>query len=176
MRHTQRSGFAALQARGLIEAPANGYLAAGSARLRHADRSACVACSAIALRRTPRPGFGRIPSGWRRARSRLSDRVPQPSGHVFEIQTCRMTPHSASKQLIDRAQMRQSNLVSGRYSLPAAKIACQKTIPRKATTIIRRIRARVSRPRACLSWEVSRSGSLMRNYSVARQRANLTRH
>ena len=26
------------------------------------------------------------------------------------------------------------------------------------------------------SWEVSRSGSLMRNYSVARQRANLTRH
>src|SRR5580693_9449056 len=65
LRHTQRSGFAALQARGRIEAPANGYLAAGSTRLRHANRSACVACSAIALRRTPRPGFRRIPSGWR---------------------------------------------------------------------------------------------------------------
>jgi hypothetical protein len=34
----------------------------------------------------------------------------------------------------------------------------------------------VSRPRAMSSWEVSRSGSLMRNYSVARQPANLTRH
>jgi hypothetical protein len=49
---------------------------------------------------------------------------------------------------------------SGRHSLPA---------------IIRTTRPRVSRSKV-LSWEVSRSGSLMRNYSVTRQRANLTRH
>ena len=53
---------------------------------------------------------------------------------------------------------------------------CQKSAARKATTIMRRIRPRVSRTEAVSSREVSRSGSLMRNYSVARQRANLTRH
>ena len=35
---------------------------------------------------------------------------------------------------------------------------------------------RVSRTEAVSSWEVSRSGSLMRNYSVARQLAKLIRH
>jgi hypothetical protein len=60
--------------------------------------------------------------------------------------------------------------------LPAAMTVCQKSAARKATTIMRRIRPRVSRTQAVSSWEVSRSGSLMRNYSVARQRTNLTRH
>ena len=63
-----------------------------------------------------------------------------------------------------------------RHRLPAAMMACQKSIPSTATTIIRRIRARVSRPKVLSSWEVSRSGSLIRKYSVGRQRADLTRH
>jgi hypothetical protein len=57
-----------------------------------------------------------------------------------------------------------------RHSIPAARIACQKNIPNNATTTMRRIRPRVP-ARKVLSWEVSRPGSLMRNYSVARQRA-----
>ena len=65
--------------------------------------------------------------------------------------------------------------LSACHGSPAAMIVCQKSAARNATTIIRMIRPRVSRSKV-LSWEVSRSGSLMRNYSVARQRANLTRH
>jgi hypothetical protein len=58
--------------------------------------------------------------------------------------------------------------ISGRHGLPAAMIACQQSAPTNATTTIRRIRPRVSRPGALSSWEVSQSGSLMRNYSDAR--------
>jgi len=65
--------------------------------------------------------------------------------------------------------------ISGRHGVPAAMTVCQKSAARKATTIMRRIRPRVSAPKV-LSWEVGRWGSLMRNYSVARQRADLTRH
>ena len=62
--------------------------------------------------------------------------------------------------------------LSAGHGSPAAMTVCQKSAARETTTM-RRIRPRVSRSKA-LSWEVSRSGSLMRNYSVARQRANLT--
>jgi hypothetical protein len=64
--------------------------------------------------------------------------------------------------------------ISGRYGLPAAMTACQKSTARNTTTTMRRIRPRVSAPKL-LSWVVSRPGSLMRNYSVARQHAYLTR-
>jgi hypothetical protein len=65
---------------------------------------------------------------------------------------------------------------SGHHGAPAPMTVCQKSAARKATTIMRRIRPRVSRTEAVSGREVSRSGSLMPNYSVARQRANLTRH
>ena len=48
----------------------------------------------------------------------------------------------------------------GRYGVPAPMTVCQKSAPRKATTIIRRIRPRVSRSNVLV---ISRSGSLMRN-------------
>jgi hypothetical protein len=74
------------------------------------------------------------------------------------------------EQLIAQAQ----NASIDGHNILAAMVACQKSIPKNATTKIRRIRLRVSR--AVSPWEVSPLGSLMRNYSVARQRADLTRH
>ena len=62
-----------------------------------------------------------------------------------------------------------------RHGIPAPTTMCQKSTAIKATTIMRRIRPRVSRPKVWSSCEVSRPGSLMQNYSVTRQRANLTR-
>ena len=50
------------------------------------------------------------------------------------------------QQLIGCAQMRQPNSVSGRrHGLPAAMTACQKSIPRHASRIIRRISPSYSR-------------------------------
>jgi hypothetical protein len=89
---------------------------------------------------------------------------------AFETEICRMTAHEAQEQLIAPLKC----VIDG-HRLPAAMMACQKSIPRHATTIIRRIRARVWGSKILSFWEVSRSGSFMRNYSVARQRTNLTR-
>jgi hypothetical protein len=97
-------------------------------------------------------------------------------GPAFEIQICRKAPHSAWEQMIAALNGVNRIYISGRHSLPAAMTACQKSIPRNAITIIRRIRLRVSRPRALSSREVGQSGSLMRYSSDAHQRANLTRH
>ena len=79
------------------------------------------------------------------------------------------------------ADMRSLQLVlrsthSGYHGSAAATTVCQKSAARKATTIMRRIRPRLSRAEAVSSREISRSGPLMRNSSVTRQRANLTRH
>jgi hypothetical protein len=57
--------------------------------------------------------------------------------------------------------------ISRRHGVPAPTTMCQMSAAIKATTIMRRIRSRVSRPKVSSSWEVSRSGSLWRNYSVA---------
>jgi hypothetical protein len=62
---------------------------------------------------------------------------------------------------------------SERCGVPAAITVCQKSRPKNATTKIRRIRSPVLGPKILWS-EVSRSGSLMRNRSFARQRANIT--
>ena len=69
-------------------------------------------------------------------------------GPAFEIQICRMATHSAWEQLIACAQCVNRTYISGRHGRPAAMTVCQKSAARKATTIMRRIRPRVSRPRA----------------------------
>jgi hypothetical protein len=108
--------------------------------------------------------------GPRRLRRRkLSERLAASRNHPRRT-------NSSSEQLIARFKCVNRIFMSGRYSLSAAMIACQKSIPRHATTRMRRIRPRASRPKVLSSCELSRSGSLMRNYSVARQRAKLTRH
>jgi hypothetical protein len=102
-------------------------------------------------------------------------RRKRPSDLAASLNHPRRT-NSSSEQLIARCKCVNRIYISGRYSLSAAMIACQKSIPRHATTRMRRIRPLASRAKVLSSCELSRSGSLMRNYSVARQRAKLTRH
>ena len=86
---------------------------------------------------------------------------------AVEIQICRIAPHwerlMATLKCVDRIGH------FGRHGVPATITVCQKSRPKNATTQIRRIRPRVSGPKILSSWEVSPLGSLMRNYSVARQ-------
>ena len=67
--------------------------------------------------------------------------------------------NSLSEQSIASPQ----NASIDRYRRPTAMTVCQKSTVRKPTTTMRRIRLRVSRTETVSSWEVSRSGSLMRN-------------
>jgi hypothetical protein len=94
-------------------------------------------------------------------------------GPAFEIQIRRMAPRSAWLQLIARAHMRQSNLHFWPSRPPGSDDRVPEERSKKSNHNNAKDKARVSRPRAVSSWEVSRSGSLMRNSSVARQRANL---
>ena len=79
-------------------------------------------------------------------------------------------------ELIDRAQMRQSNL----HFWPSRRSGSDDRMPEERSEKSNHNNAKDETPRfengAVSSREVRRSGSLMRNYSVARQRANLTRH
>ena len=130
------------------------------------------------------------PRGWSHAKNAVRDHVRgqalawSPTGPDTKFRTL---PSAARLNHPQRETRRGSNgltalrcvnriYISGRHGVPAAMTVCQKSAARKATTIMRRIRPRVSRTEAVSSREVSRSGSLMRNYSVARQRANLIRH
>ena len=73
-------------------------------------------------------------------------------GSAFEIRICRIAKSSSENELVvgaidcprSKASIEFTSLAS--HSLPAAMIACQKSTPRNATTTIRRIRPRVSRP------------------------------
>jgi hypothetical protein len=55
------------------------------------------------------------------------DQVIDTGGPAFEIQICRMAPHSASKQLIDRTQRRQSNL----HLWPSRPSGSEDRLPKK---------------------------------------------
>ena len=89
-------------------------------------------------------------------------------GPAFEIQICRMATHSAWEQLIACAQMRQSNL----HFWPSRPPGSDDRVPEERSKKSNHNNAKDKAPRVATKG-LSRSGSLMRNYSIARQRANL---
>jgi hypothetical protein len=100
----------------------------------------------------------------------MMGRSSSSKGNVRVI--CGMAPPENElvvEQLIARVKCVNRVYVSGPHGIPAARTVCQKSAARNATTIMQRIRPRLSITEAVSSWEVSRSGSLVRNYSVARQ-------
>jgi Protein of unknown function (DUF938) len=109
------------------------------------------------------------------SRSWLSPKCPQQSERgvpaSLTVSRCSDRPPNGRSRFTTGAW-----LLSARHGSAAATTVCQKSAPRNATTIMRRIRPCLSRAEAVSSREVSRLGSLMRNSSVARHRANFTRH
>jgi hypothetical protein len=98
-------------------------------------------------------------------------------GPAFEIQIRRTaSPENelVVEQLIARVKVRQSNLHFWMSRPPGS----DDRVPEERSKKSNHNNANAKAPRVATKSrvEVSRSGSLMRNYPVARQRANLTRH
>ena len=107
----------------------------------------------------------------------IVDFIFRARGPIKSVQEASLDRNSILRRAPEMRSLslRCTQRTSGCQSLPAATTMCQRTAVRKPTAIMRRIRPPVSRPKVLSSWEVSRSGSLMRKY-LACQRADLIRH